>query len=88
MNYTPLHRFILLVLLREGKSNAKYHLYRLVLGKKRAARIYFGKLFEGCDLPTYLYYCSLYEKQYRCKFTLPGSSEPQVNNNRLTGRFK
>ena len=87
MNYILLHRFILLVLLQEGKSNIKYRLYRRVVGKKRAARIYFKQLFEGCDLPSYLYYCSLYEKQYHCKFTLSDSSEPQLRGNKLTGRL-
>ncbi len=87
MNYTPLHRFILLTLLHEGKSNILYYFYRALLGEKRATRVYFKKLFKGCDLSTYLYYCSLYEKQYYSQFILPNSSKPHLINNRLTGTF-
>jgi len=65
--------FMKMVLLKEGKSNIAFNLSRLLLGRKNAVKLCFKKLFEGCDVSTYLYYCEQF-----CSECLPQLIKPSV----------
>lgn len=68
MEYQKLHRFILFVLLLEGKSNLKYNFLRILLGKRTASVFYFKTLFSKCDNATFQYYCSLFREKINDDF--------------------
>lgn len=68
MEYQKLHRFILFVLLLEGKSNLKYNFLRILLGKRIASLLYFKTLFSKCDNATFQYYCNLFREKTNNEF--------------------
>lgn len=85
MEYQKLHRFILFVLLLEGKSNLKYNFLRILLGKRIASVFYFKTLFSKCDNATFQYYCNLFREKINDDFTI---SVELDSHNMLTGKIK
>jgi len=65
--------FMKMALLKEGKSNVAFNWNCLFLGRKNAVKLCFKKIFEGCDVFTYLHYC----KQF-CSERLPQLVKPSV----------
>lgn len=85
MEYKKLHRFILFVLLCEGKSNLLYLVCRFILGEKTAIRRYFKILFAGCDNATFMHYQDLYNNKNNTNLYI----KAELNtNNLLTGKLK
>lgn len=85
MEYKKLHRFILFVLLCEGKSNVWYLVCRFVFGEKAAIRRYFKILFTGCDNATFMHYQDLYNNKNNTNLYI----KVELNtNNLLTGEIK
>lgn len=85
MEYNKLHRFILFVLLCEGKSNVWYLICRFVFGEKAAIRRYFKILFAGCDNATFMHYQDMYNNKNNTNLYI----KAELNtNNLLTGKLK
>lgn len=63
MRREPFYQFILYTLLREGKSNVPFKLEALLLGKQRASRHFFGILFKGCDISSFMNMKEAFEKE-------------------------
>ena len=84
MEYKKLHRFILFVLLCEGKSNVWYLVCRFVFGEKAAIRRYFKILFTGCDNATFMHYQNLYNNENNTNLCIKAE---QNSNNLLTGEI-
>lgn len=85
MEYKKLHRFILFVLLCEGKSNVLYLVCRFILGGKAAIRRYFRILFAGCDNATFMHYQDLYNNKNNTNLYIKAELN---SNNLLTGKLK
>lgn len=85
MEYKKLHRFILFVLLCEGKSNVWYFVCRFVFGEKAAIRHYFKILFKGCDNATFMHYQNLYNNENNTNLCIKAE---QNSNNLLTGEIE
>lgn len=85
MEYNKLHRFILFVLLCEGKSNLLYLVCRFILGEKAAIRRYFKILFAGCDNATFMHYQDLYNNKSNTNLYIKAELN---SNNLLTGKLK
>lgn len=85
MEYNKLHRFILFVLLCEGKSNLLYLVCRFILGEKAAIRRYFKILFAGCDNATFMHYQDLYNNKNNTNLYIKAELN---SNNLLTGKLK
>ena len=62
MHKESLYQFILYTLLRERKSNVPFKMEAVLFGKQRASRRWFCKLFKGCDISSFLYLKSQFEK--------------------------
>jgi len=84
MENAVLHRFILFVLLHEGKSCIGYMVLSFLIGRNRAIRYYFKHLFKGCDEASFVYVHNLYESTYSVKIHLI----VEVEDGRLTGYLK
>lgn len=85
MEYKKLHRFILFVLLCEGKSNVWYLVCRFVFGEKAAIRRYFKILFTGCDNATFMHYLNLYNNESNTNLCIKAELS---SNNLLTGEIE
>lgn len=85
MEYKKLHRFILFVLLCEGKSNVWYLVCRFVFGEKAAIRRYFRILFSECDNATFMHYLELYNNEYRTNLSIKVGLN---SNNLLIGEIE
>lgn len=85
MEYKKLHRFILFVLLCEGKSNVWYLVCRFVFGEKAAIRRYFKILLTGCDNATFMHYLELYNNKSNTNLYIKAELN---SNNLLTGKLK
>lgn len=85
MEYKKLHRFILLVLLCEGKSNVWYLVCRFVFGEKAAIRRYFKILFTGCDNATFMHYLDLYNNENNTNLSIKVGLN---SNNLLIGEIE
>lgn len=85
MEYNKLHRFILFVLLCEGKSNVLYLVCRFILGEKATIRRYFKILFAGCDNATFMHYQDLYNNKNNTNLYIKAELN---SNNLLTGKLK
>lgn len=85
MEYKKLHRFILFVLLCEGKSNVWYLVCRFILGEKAAIRRYFKILFAGCDNATFMHYQDLYNNENNTNLSIKAELN---SNNLLTGEIE
>lgn len=85
MEYKKLHRFILFVLLSEGKSNLGYLISRFVFGERAATRRYFRILFSGCDNATFMHYLNLYNNENNTNLCIKAELN---SNNLLTGEIE
>ena len=82
------YRFILYVLLKEGKSNFFFKLEAILLGKQYASKHYFFKLFRGCDVPSFLYVKKLFEKEVFHDFLDVKECDVEIDEKGLmTGRI-
>ena len=64
MHKESFYQFILYTLLRERKSNVPFKMEAALSGKQRASKRWFCKLFRGCDIPSFLYLKSQFERDF------------------------
>ena len=62
MHEDSLYRFILFVLMQEGKSNVPFKLEAWLLGRQHAVKHYLHQLFAGCDPASFFHMKALFEQ--------------------------
>ena len=64
MHKESLYQFILYALLREGKSNVPFKMEAMLLGKRRACRHWLSRLFNGCDIPSFIHMKNQFNEEH------------------------
>lgn len=64
MHKESFYHFILYTLLKEGRSNLRFKIESLIIGKRKASIHYFAMLYAGCDIPSFHYIKDLFEKEH------------------------
>ena len=80
-----LYKFILFAMLHNGKANLPFKAAAMILGKRTACRLYFKRLFGGCDMATFKHIARLYGRYGHCD--IESLLEIQHTGNMLTGSF-
>ena len=88
MHKESFYQFILYTLLREGKSNILFKTEAMLLGKQRASTRYFSKLFQGCDVPSFLHIQNLFNKEHpQCRFEMNEFNIDTDSHGLMTGHI-
>jgi hypothetical protein len=83
MHKESFYQFILYVLSQEGRSNLPFRIESMLLGKRRASKRWFFRLFNGCDIPSFLHLQKQFNEEHPQYSFAPKVSDIKTDTNGL-----